>query len=72
MPDRDTHPRYWAAYMLMAMAVLAGAAVLILLILAMPLVILAFPLTIGAIGLIVLVVWGRRRLRQVRHWRKTQ
>ena len=63
MPDRDTHPRYWAAYTLMALAVLAGTAVLVLVILALPFVVLAFPLTIGAVGLIILVAWGRRRHR---------
>lgn len=56
--------RYWPAYTLMAVALFGVGTLMALAIVALPLIVMVFPLTIGAICVVVLIGWGRRRLQR--------
>ena len=64
MPKPIVGFRYWPAYALLAVGVLVAGVGLIALLLALPVIALAFPLTISAVIVILMVAWGRRRLRR--------
>lgn len=56
--------RYWPAYSLMAVALFGIGTLMALAIIALPLVVMVFPLTIGVICAVLLIGWGRRRLQR--------